>query len=156
MPVWFVFRLLVVAAINGPCALSPLQDILPGLVGPARGVGPWLADGSDGRRWAWGRDTPTKTLWILKTTRERTVIRGHEVNSGSTTRFQHGGLDSPITDAMVVDDPWHDSVIPGGATGDIRNQYLFLTSYVYYPAAGCYEFDVAVGDRHATITIEIK
>ena len=155
MRVWFAFRLLVVAAINGPCALSPLQNILPELVGPARGVGPWLVDGSDGR-WASARDTSTKTLWILKTTRERTVIRGHEVNSGSTTRFQHGGLDSPITDAMVVDDPWRDSVIPGGATWDVKNQYLFLTSYVYYSVAGCYEFDVAVGDRHGTITIEIK
>jgi hypothetical protein len=150
-----VFRVLALVAMNGPCALSPLQDFLPGLVGPARGVGPWLVDGSDGR-WAWARDTPTKSLWILKTTRERTVIRGHEVNSGSTTRFQHGGPDSPITDAMVVDDPWRDSVIPGGATWDLKNQYLFLTSQVYYPASGCYEFDVAVGARHGTITVEIK
>ena len=44
--------------------------------------------------------------------------------------------------------------IPGGAT--CKNRYLFLTSYVYYPTAGCYEFDVAIGDRHTTITIEIK
>ena len=65
-------------------------------------------------------------------------------------------MDPTDGDAMVVDDPWRDSVIPGGATGEIKNQYLFLTSYLYYPAAGCYEFDVAVGDRHATITIEIK
>jgi hypothetical protein len=152
--VWFVFRLLVVAAINGTCPVSPLQNVLPELVGPARGLGPWLVDGSDGR-WS-SRDTPNKTLWILRTTRERTTIRGHEMSSGATTRFQSGGPDSPITDAMVVDDPWRDSVIPGGATWELKNQYLFLPSYVYYPVAGCYQFDVAIGDRHEPITIEIK
>ena len=57
---------------------------------------------------------------------------------------------------MVVDDPWRDSVIPGGATWDLKNRYLFLPSQVYYPNAGCYEFDVAVGTQHRTITHEIK
>jgi len=149
----FVLHLLIVVAIKGSCALSPLENILPGVVGPARGVGPWLVDGSDGR---WAQDAPTKTLWILRTTHERTVIRGHEVNSWMTTRFQTGSPDSAITDAMVVDNPWRDSVIPGGATREMKNHYLFLPSQVYYPGAGCYQFDVTVGDRHETITVEIK
>jgi hypothetical protein len=57
---------------------------------------------------------------------------------------------------MIVNDPWSDSVVPGGASWDLKNRYLFLTSQVYYPSAGCYDFDIAVGTDHRTITHEIK
>ena len=45
---------------------------------------------------------------------------------------------------------------PGGATSGVKKQYLFLTSQIYYPSSGCFEFDVAIGARHATITLEVK
>ena len=136
------------------CATSPTQDILPAFISGARGTGPWLVDGADGR-WDWAKDKPTKTLWILRTTHERVRIVGRDVNRGVRARFQHGGLGSPVTEAMTVDDPWRDSVAPGGAW-ELQNRYLFLTSYVFYPAPGCYAFDVAIGDSAGTITIEIK
>ncbi len=150
-----LLHLLLVAATNGPCSPSPLQELLPGLVGTVRGVGPWLVDGSEGRR-GWGPNAPMKTLWILRTTRDRVAITGHELQTGSKTRFQAGDPDSPITDVMVIDDPWRSSVIPGGATWDLKNQYLFLPSQVYYPSPGCFVFDVAAGTSHGTITLEIK
>jgi hypothetical protein len=154
MPV--LLHLLIVATTNAACSQSPLQEILPGIVDTARGVGPWLVgDGSNGR-WAWAQNTPAKTLWILRTTHDRIVIRGRELGTGAVVRFQTGGPASPISDSMIVDDPWSASVKPGGATWEIRNQYLFFPSQVYYPSPGCFEFDVAAGPRHATITLEIK
>ena len=153
---WLILHMLILAAPSPTvCPVSEVQTLLPGLIGPARGSGAWLVDGADGR-WEWAQNLPTKTLWILPTTRERVVIRGHELNSGATTRFQAGGPDSPITDAMVVDDPWRASVIPGGATWDLKSQYLFLPSQVYYPSVGCYEFDITVGTEHRAITHELK
>jgi hypothetical protein len=83
---WLLLHMLILAAPAG-CSVSPLQNLLPDLVGPARGTGPWLVDGANGR-WAWANNLPTKTLWILPTTRERVTIRGRDLNSGATTRFQ--------------------------------------------------------------------
>ena len=151
---WLLLYLLILASPAG-CSVSAMQNFLPDLIGPARGTGPWLVDGANGR-WAWAQNSPTKTLWILPTTRERVTIRGRDLNSGAPTRFQAGGPDSPILDAIVVIDPWRDSVIPGGATWDLKNQYLFLPSQVYYASAGCYQFDVAVGTQHRTIIHELK
>ena len=56
----------------------------------------------------------------------------------------------------AANEPWNASVIPGGATSGVKKQYLFLTSQIYYPSSGCFEFDVAIGARHATITLEVK
>jgi len=153
---WLIQHLLFLTA-SPPtgCSVSEVQTFLPDLIGPARGSGPWLVDGANGR-WAWAQNLPTKTLWILPTTRARVVIRGRELNSGTKTRFQVGGPDSAITDAMIVDDPWRASVIPGGATWEVKNRYLFLSSQVYYPSVGCYEFDITVGSEHRTITHELK
>jgi len=148
---WLILHLLILAAPSPTgCSVSEMQTFLPDLIGPARGSGPWLVDGG------WAQNLPTKTLWVLRTTRERVVIRGRELNSRENTRFQAGGPNSPITDAMIVDDPWRASVIPGGATWDLKNQYLFLPSQVYYPSAGCYEFDITVGTEHRAITHELK
>src|SRR5262245_35104706 len=150
--------LLIVAASSArcspvPCSPSPMQT-LP-VIGQARGVGPWLVNGSEGRR-ASRAEHPTKTLWIFKTTSDRVVIRGQHLHTGATTKFQVGGPDSPLTDVMVVEDPWKSSVIPGGATWEIKNQYLFIPSQVYYPSPGCFTFDVTVGTAHGTIVLEIE
>ena len=89
---WLLLLHVMIVASQTGCSVSAVQNFLPDLVGPARGTGPWLVDGANGR-WEWARNSPTKTLWILRTTRERVTIRGRELNSGATTRFQAGGPD---------------------------------------------------------------
>ena len=127
---------------------------LPSVVGPATGLEPvWLISGVQ-----FPRDTSfagLKTLWILKT-RERVRVQGREINTGATTRFQHQGLDGPIGDEMVIDDPRTESVVPGGATRDLLEVYTFIPSYVFYPRPGCYQFTIEIEHMTRHIVLEIK
>jgi hypothetical protein len=66
------------------------------------------------------------------------------------TRFQHQGLNGPISQEMVIEDPRRESVLPGGGSRDLLDVYAFIPSYVFYPQRGCYQFDVELNGRHAT------
>jgi hypothetical protein len=132
-----VFQLLISTQLL--CTPAPVRDRVPG-VDLVAGVDPvWIVT-SD--HWDTGTDGMSKTLWMFRTTRELVRVEGRELHSGERARFQHGGLDAPVTDAMTINDPWRESVIPGGQSWDLKNQYLFIPSYVFYPSPGCYEFTV--------------
>jgi hypothetical protein len=137
------------------CASTATDRLLPNIIGAATGADPaWLVDGSAGR-FNNERSGSVKTLWVFKT-RRRVRVEGHEVNSGAKTRFQRQGLNGPIGEEMVVEDPRRESVLPGGGTRELMNVYAFIPSYVFYPGPGCYQFDVEIDDAVRHITIEIK
>ena len=77
-----------------------------------------------------------KTLWIFRTTREPVRVEGRELHSGVRTRFQHSGLDAPVTEMMMVSDP--------------------IPSYIFYPSPGCYEFVVEREGSDHRIVVEVK
>jgi hypothetical protein len=137
------------------CIPTPKHDRLPG-VDLVAGIDPVWVSTDD--HWDNGTQSPgqAKTLWIFRTTREPIQIVGREIHSGAQTRFQHGGLDAPVTETMTISDPWRDSVLPGGQTWDLKNHYLFITSYVFYPSRGCYEFIVKREGSSHRIVVEVK
>jgi hypothetical protein len=144
-----VFYLLISAQL----LCSPTRDRLPG-VDLVTGVDPVWVSTAD--HWDTGTAGRFKTLWIFRTTREPVRVAGRELHSGEPTRFQHDGLDAPVTDTMMITDPWRESVIPGGQTWDLKNQFLFITSYVFYPSPGCYEFTVEREHVSHRILVEVK
>jgi hypothetical protein len=147
--------MLLTTFLDSPCAPTPTDNFLPDVIAAPRGADPvWLVDGADGR-WDWARDTPTKTLWILKTA-EPVRVQGRELKSGSKTRFHHGDLEAPFSEAMVIENPRRESVRPFGATRQTLNTYAFITSYVFYPERGCYQFDIEVEHARRQIVVEIK
>ena len=133
-----------------PCTPTPKRDPLPG-VDLVTGITPVWVSTAD--HWSTG---PTKTLWIFRTTRQPVRIEGRELHSGARTRFQHGELDAPVTETMIISNPWRESVIPGGETWDLKNEYLFIPSYVFYPSQGCYEFNVERERSSHRIIVEVK
>jgi len=137
------------------CASTATDRTLPSVVGPATGADPiWLIDGSSGR-FNNLRNGSVKTLWIFKT-RQRVRVEGHEVNTGAKTRFRRQGLNGPIGDEMILEDPRRESVLPGGATRNLVDVYVFIPSYVSYAQPGCYQFEVEIDDTTRHITVEIK
>lgn len=139
------------------CTPTSKRDRLPG-VDLITGIDPvWVSTGDE---WSGGGGAlppgGAKTLWIFRTTREPIQVEGRELHSGARTRFQHGGLEAPVTETMTISDPWRDSVIPGGQTWDLKNHYLFITSYVFYPSPGCYEFIVERERSSHRIVVEVK
>ena len=133
-----------------PCAVTPTEALLPHIVGDAAGGDPaWVVSGSqfDSRG--------VKTLWIFKT-RNRVRVTGRDVATGAVVRFRRDGLDGPVEDEMVIDNPRRQSVLPGGATRELLDTYAFITSAVLYPDHGCYRFDVDIEGIARHITIRIR
>jgi hypothetical protein len=141
---------LLLQLVRPPCAPTATEPLLPDLVGPAAGVDPvWLVDGGH------SPETATKTLWIFKT-HTPVRVRGHELGRGLPTRFQHQGLNGPISDEMVIEDPRRESVLPGGGSHALLDVYAFIPSYVFYPQRGCYRFEIDLNGDTRQITVEIK
>jgi hypothetical protein len=55
---------------------------------------------------------------------------------------------------MDIADPWHDSMRPGGPS--ITERYAFVTTYIYYRSAGCWELIARVGDRELRVVTLLK
>jgi hypothetical protein len=134
---------------QSPCTSTATDRLLPNIIGVATGADPaWLLDGSSGH-FSNEPNAPVKTLWIFKT-RQRVLVKGRERNTGATTRFQHQGLNGPIGDEMVVEDPRRESVLPGGTTRELLNVYAFIPSYVFYPIQGAISSTSKSAKRHDT------
>jgi protein-S-isoprenylcysteine O-methyltransferase Ste14 len=139
------------------CAATHLEDPVPAVSGRVAGTRPvWLADGSDFGHFA-GAMRPVKSLWILS--REVTGsfrVEGRRLDGPGTTRFQVGGMDTPITDTLVIENPAAQSVTPGGASAEVMRSYVFIPSYVFYPSPGCWQISARLGDRDVEIVLEVK
>jgi hypothetical protein len=48
-------------------------------------------------------------------------VIGRELRNGIPTRFQRNGLDGPITDEMVVENPRRETMRPAGAPLELLN-----------------------------------
>lgn len=140
-----------------PCEATHFEDPVPGVVGRVAGTRPvWLADGLGFGMFP-GAKRPVKSLWVLA----REVaggfrVEGRRLDGAGTTRFQVGGMDTPITDTLVVEKPAAQSVIPGGASADVMKAYAFIPSYVFYPSPGCWQLTAHLGDTDTRIVLEVK
>jgi hypothetical protein len=150
-PVIGAARSVVNGASQMLCAPTPSVPIRPGSSGSGRGTDPvWVvADGGS------AGNLPNKMLWIFHT-HEHVRIEGRELISGRSTRFQIGGGDTPMLDAIDLDDPRRVTVFPGGSAAEVRNGYFFVPSYVYFPQPGCFEFTIQLEHATQRIVIEAK
>lgn len=150
MASWVVATLL--AAV---CAVSPTENPHPTVIGPITGEHPaWLIDGSAGR-WA-GGDQVVKTLWVLSRKASGSLhVQGRRLDGPGTLMFQDG-MDGQPTDTLTIANPWHRSVMPGGASADILGSYSFIPNYVIYPSPGCWELTVDLGADKTRIVLDIK
>lgn len=146
--------LLLGTLLAGACPVSPVEDPLPGIIGPITGQHPaWLIDGAN---WS-NAEERMKTLWVFSRKASGSLqITGRRLDGEGTMRFQDGGVDGHPADALVIADPWTRSVIPGGASAEVRHAYSFIPNYVIYPSRGCWQSTVRLGAEESHITIEIK
>lgn len=135
------------------CTVSPLVDRLPGVVGPIRGddVAGMVDDGFAGWR---GPDEPVKTLWILRRRDGSVTITGRRLDGAGVITLRQGT--EPPTPTLTVEGPAREAVRPGGATADVMRAHLFVTSHVFYPTAGCWEFTVRIGDAETRIVRRLE
>jgi hypothetical protein len=146
---------LLTSLLSAPCTPTPIENLLNDIIAPARGADPaWLVDGWDGRGKA-ARDTPIKTLWVFKTAGP-VRVQGRELKTGAKARFQHEGMDGPTREEMVIDNPRRDSVRPFGASPETLSAYSFIPSEVFYPEAGCYQFDIEIDRTRRRIVLEVR
>ena len=129
------------------CADSAVENLLPDVVGPMMGASPfWLVDGGAKFR---GEAHPVKTLWVLRRTSESIRITGRRLDAPGVITVRQG--QEPPSEALEIRDPPRASVIPGRASADVMRDYVFLTSHVFYPSAGCWEFTLQAGASVAHI-----
>ena len=147
--------LIVSAILTATCPVSPVEDPLPGVIGPVTGQHPaWLVDGA-GRRWS-NADERVKTLWVLsqKATGALHIV-GRRLDGEGTARFQDGAVEGIPKDALDIED-WRRRAWPGNATPEVRRAYAFVPNYVLYSSPGCWQFTVRLGADETRITIEVR
>jgi hypothetical protein len=140
-------------AIRPPrCAVKPETLVLSRIFGPVSGESPvWFVNGSTG---VWRRREPVKSIWVLSRTATGALrLQGHRLDGPGELEFQ-SGTDSEIVRTLDIADPWHDSMRPGGRSA--MERYAFVSMYVYYPSAGCWELVARLGDREVRIVILLK
>lgn len=137
------------------CAATPLEDRLPSIIAPMAGQHPvWLVGGSFGR-W-YGSTELVKSVWVLaRDVPGDLVLRGHQRDGDGILRFQDGVDASPV-DTLVVAGPNRRSVVPGGASREIMQDYAFYPMYLIYPSPGCWEVNARLGDEEVQIVVELK
>jgi hypothetical protein len=147
--------LLVAALFAAACPVSPVEDPVPGIIGPITGQHPaWLIDGSSGR-WETA-DQVVKTLWVLSKKASGPLhIEGRRLDGDGIARFQDGGVDGTPRNALDIDKSWN-RAWPSNATPEVRRDYAFVPNYVIYPGRGCWQFTVRLGEEETRITIEIR
>ena len=147
-----LFVAIVAAQSAGPCKESPTTDLLPSVIAPMTGQAPvWIVDGLAPFH---GLNVPAKTAWVFVRPVKNVRIEGRRLDGPETVTFQSGN-DSP-SKALVIPDPAAWSVTPGGASPDIMKQYAFVTSHVFYPSPGCYEFTIRIADREERIVRDVR
>ena len=146
----------LMAAVIAACAVSPVENPAPGVIGPITGQYPaWLVDGSSGH-WS-GPEQRVKTLWVFsRKASGRLRVTGRRLDGDGTLRFQDGGIEGHPAEALEIADPWTRSVRPGGASTDTLRAYAFIPNYLIYPSRGCWGLDVELGDAKTRITLVIR
>ena len=141
------------AILTAACPVSPVEDPVPGIIGPITGQHPaWLIDGN-GRRWS-NAEERVKTLWVFSQKASGPLhIVGRLLDGEGTARFQDGGADGTPKDALGIED-WRRRTWPSNATPEVRRDYAFVPNYVIYPSPGCWQFTVTIGAETMRITIE--
>ena len=147
--------LILSAILAAACPVSPVEDPVPGIIGPITGQRPaWLIDGNS-RHWS-NAEERVKTLWVFSQKASGPLhIVGHRLDGDGTARFQDGGVDGVPKDALDIE-TWRRRAWPGNATPEVRRDYAFVPNYVIYPSPGCWQFTVRLGTEDTRITIEIK
>jgi hypothetical protein len=138
-----------------PCAASAKVDKLPGIIAPMVGHAPvWFVDGSFGR-WA-GENVPVTSVWIVsRSAGADLMVTGQGLNGNGTIQFRSAS-DSPPETRLTIHDPAVRSMTPGGASAEVMAKYAFVSSYLLYPAPGCWALDVQYERTQQRIIVKIE
>jgi len=135
------------------CAVTPAVDRLPSVIAPMAGAYPaWLVTDS-----VWpGRNVPAKSALVLsRDAPGPLIVTGHRVDGPGVLGFRDGA-DDIETKILTIADPARRSVTPGGATRSIMASYAFIMMLVSYPTAGCWKFNVQLGEHEVSIIRELR
>jgi hypothetical protein len=132
------------------CRPSPTESLLH-VVGPMRGAAPvWVVDGNE----LWQNAGAVKTLWVLLRTSDELRIEGRRLDGPGVLQLRRGS--DPPADVLVVENPGKQSVIPGGAPRSVMQVFAFISSHVFYPTPGCWEFIVRLGQQETRIVRDLR
>lgn len=149
---WALLALSIAQAAQLPfvCDATPAENRLS-VVGPMIGIDPvWMVDAG------WSPREPAKTIWVLSRQATGSLhVTGHRLDGPGVLKFRFD-FPGPITDALDVVDPWHRSMIPGGASREVMAAYAFVHGDVAYPAAGCWELTATVGNTTVRIVRDLR
>lgn len=136
------------------CTADAREDLLPGVIAPMLGRSPvWLVDGTNGR---WFGSAGVKSIWVLEGKPQATLtVTGKRVDGIGTVEFQTKPS-GPSTTELVIMQPGKQSMIPGGASAAVMEKYAFVSSYISYPAAGCWELTAEVGGTIRKIVLRVE
>lgn len=136
------------------CPADSRQDLLPGVVAPMIGESPvWLVDGTYGR---WLGPEGVKSIWVLRGTSHGTLkVRGRRIDGTETVEFRAHLTDTPSKE-LVITEPAKQSMTPSGASATIMQNYLFVSSYIGFPIAGCWELTAEVGGARRQIILRVE
>jgi len=140
---------------RGPCAPTPREDRLPGVIAAMAGHDPvWVVDGSSGR-WL-GGTAAVKTVWVLsRAGRGPLSVEGRRLDGDGVPTFR-AGRDGAWAESLGIREPFTASVVPGGASPETMRTYAFVPSYVSYPSPGCWELVVRLGAQEGRIVVEVR
>jgi hypothetical protein len=158
--IWLAGLMMLMAAVQasaqtGECVPTPRRDVLPDVIAPMAGDEPiWFIDGGGGA-WA-GPDAPVKSVWVLaRRVSGALVASGRQLDGPNAIRFRIG-LDGPRTDGLHISDPVGASMTPGSASPELMKRLAFVSSYIFYPAPGCWEIQTQLGTVHRSVVVQVK
>ena len=84
-------------------------------------------------------------------------VRGRRLDAPGAVSFRPN-MDEPPSDVLRIPDPWgwRWSMIPGGASAQIKKDYSFVGSLLIYPGPGCWELTATLGDEEVRIVRDLK
>lgn len=140
---------------DGGCTATPRQDLLPTVIAPMAGQAPiWFIDSGNGA-WA-GADAPVKSVWVIQRHSSAALtVTGRQLDGSGSVSFART-IGSPRVSRLGIADPTAESMLPGGASVDVLRAFAFVSSYVFYPNAGCWEITSEIGSRRQSIVVAVK
>ena len=136
------------------CPVTAREDRLR-VVGPMAGSDPiWLVDGSFG---TWRGKDAVVSAWAFSSKAAKAAgkfqVTGRRIDAPGVMQFQVG-MDGEPSEHGVIKDIRKRSVIPGGSTPEIINDYVFVMMYLIYPSPGCWEITAQLGEHKTRIVTE--
>jgi hypothetical protein len=139
------------------CDPTPVEDRLPEVIAAMAGHSPvWLVEGDFGR-WR-GPDEWVKSAWVLSRKGAGTLqVRGRRLDAPGVVTFRPN-KDEPPSHVLRIPDPWGSrwSMIPGGASTQIKKDFAFIPSLLLYPSPGCWELTATLGDEEVRIVRDLR